>query len=134
MENCTLVCECVLLVCVSVDGAHLSRTSVTCRVFNKVSVLGVSFAPRWHRISLRELSHTWPTELKCALRGAPCVRRIWLLSVCLFASVSRYWAVSTCAAQVFNGTQRERGNHENCHCSPHRQFICSLRSCHFFVM
>lgn len=51
------LCVCIIRVCL-IRWSRLSRTSVTCRVFNKVSMLGVLFAPRRQRVSLREPSHT----------------------------------------------------------------------------
>lgn len=101
---------CALFVCVSFDGAHLYLNSVTCRVFNKVSMLGVSFAPRWHRISLHELSRTWPTKAKCALRvAARPMCTAYIVRVCLSLWVMiQYCVFSVCAAQIFDQDEQER--------------------------
>lgn len=53
LHACVGVC-----VCDSVDGADLSGTSITCRVFNKVSVLGVFVhSPTAPQLSAGAASH-----------------------------------------------------------------------------
>ncbi len=100
----------IIRVCMSVDGAHLSRTSVTCRVSNKVSMLGVSFAPTSQHISPHELSNTWLIKVNCALREA--VRPLCMLhgfKVCVCSNLSLYCVVTPCAAQIFDRSkERER--------------------------
>lgn len=125
MENGEPLCVSVLYVYVSVDE---ERLSLTCRAFNKVSMLGVSFAPRWHRIALHEPSRTSQTAIMCLENScAPrvCGPAFKRCSVCASVSVPCYVHMyDTTRVQHREGSSKYHSQIRGC--SQHHRLI---RSC-----